>query len=386
MKNSFDHIVIGLGGLGSAAAYWLSRRAGVEVLGLEQFEFGHVRGESQDHSRIIRLTYHTPAYVRFAQHAYAAWDVLEQDAQTQVVVKTGELNFWPPATTLAEDDYARSMEACAVPFETLDHSEVMRRFPPFVLDDSVHAVYQPDGGLVGAMAANDTHRRMAERNGATLLDNRPITGLREIDGGYEVIAGGETYRAEKLAIAAGPWTNRLLAHFGLSVPLKVTHEQVSYFASPHLQDFAPDRFPIWIWMILDNFYGFPVYGAEGVKAAKDRFDEVDPDTRGFDHDPTNEAAVRTFMEKHIPRGVGPLLYTKTCLMTHTPDIDFVIDRVPGHPNCVVTVGAGHAFKFASVIGQTLSELLINGETDKDIDAFRIDRSALQSPERFIGLP
>src|SRR5689334_23431662 len=129
MKDTFTYIVIGLGGLGSAAAYWLSRKAGKDVLGIEQFELGHVRGESQDHSRIIRKTYHTVPYVRFANEAYRAWAVLEEESGEQVVVKTGEINFWPPATTLREDDYNRSMAACGVPFEILDNAQLRRRCP-----------------------------------------------------------------------------------------------------------------------------------------------------------------------------------------------------------------------------------------------------------------
>ncbi len=376
MKNSFDYIVIGLGGLGSSTAYWLSRRAGAEVLGLERFEFGHGRGESQDHSRIIRLTYHTEDYVRLAQQAYAAWDTLEEESGSHVVLKTGEINFWPPVTTLVEEDYLKSMAVCGVPFDCLDHREVMKRFPQFVVDDAIRGVYQPQGGLVGAIAANEAHRRMATQNGAVLLDNRPVTSIRPMENAYEVVAGGQVFQGGKLVIAAGPWTNQVLAHFGLSLPLTVTHEQVSYFASPHLDDFMPERFPVWIWMILDNYYGFPVYGAQGVKAAKDRFAPVDPDQRGFDPDPVNEEEVRSFLQQHIPRAVGPLLYTKTCLLTHTPDIDFVLDRLPGHPDCCVVVGATHAFKFASVIGQTLSELLVDGSTDKRIDAFQFSRPAL----------
>lgn len=88
-KTNYRHIVIGLGGLGSAAAYWLSQSQGEDVLGIEQFDLGHHRGESDDHSRIIRETYHTPGYVRLTEEAYQAWDALEQDAAEKVVVKTG---------------------------------------------------------------------------------------------------------------------------------------------------------------------------------------------------------------------------------------------------------------------------------------------------------
>jgi len=376
-KNSFTHIVIGLGGLGSAAAYWLSRQAGNEVLGLEQFELGHVRGESQDHSRIIRLTYHNEQYVRFAQASYRTWAEMEDDAGEQVVVKTGELNFWPEKTTLVEDDYNNSMAACGVPFERLDAVEMAKRFPQFRFPDDIHGIYQPDGGLVGAIKANDAHRRMARRNGATLLDNMPVTSIRQVNGGYRVVAGGREFEGEKLVIAAGPWTNEALKHFGFQLPLQVTHEQVSYFSSPHLDEFRPDRFPVWIWMILDNFYGFPVYGAEGVKVAKDRFAPVDPNNRSFEPDARNEKEVSDFVANHIPRAHGPVLYTKTCLLTHTPDVDFVLDKVPGHPGVVCAVGATHAFKFASIIGRTLSDLVLKGKTEHDISLFRFDRPGLQ---------
>ncbi len=379
MKDSYTHVVLGLGGLGSAACYWLSKHAGSDVLGIEQFEMGHVRGESQDHSRIIRLTYHTVPYVRFAQRAYQTWAEVEAEAGEQVVVKTGELNFWPPSTTLDEAAYNDSMAACGVPFEILQADEIRRRFPQFRFGDDIHAVYQPDGGLVGAIKANDMHRRLARRNGATLVDNMPVTTIRQVNGGYQITAGGRTVGAEKIVVAAGPWTNRLLAHFGVEIPLLVTQEQVTYVDSPNLQDFIPERFPVWIWMIHDNYYGFPVYGAPAVKIAKDRFRPTDPDTRSFEPDAGNERDVLRFVENHIPRAAGSKLYTKTCLLTHTPDGDFVLDRIPGHPNCVCAVGATHAFKFASVIGRTLSELLVDGATPSDISAFGFDRPGLKTP-------
>lgn len=379
MKDSYTYVVLGLGGLGSAACFWLSKRAGAEVLGVEQFEMGHARGESEDHSRLIRLTYHTVPYVRFAQRAYRTWAEVEAEAGEQVVVKTGELDFWPPQTTLDETAYNDSMAACGVPFEILDAGAIRKRFLEFRFDDDIHAVYQPDGGLVGATRANAMHRRLARQNGATLIDNSPVTGIRRINGGYELTAGGRPFAAEKIVVAGGPWTNRLLAHFGVQIPLLVTHEQVTYVGGPNLESFAPERFPVWIWMIHDNFYGFPVHGAPGVKIAKDRFRPTDPDTRSFDPDAGNERDVLRFLAEHLPRAAGPKLYTKTCLLTHTPDGDFVLDRIPGHPNCACAVGATHAFKFASVIGRVLSELMVDGETPSDIAAFRFGRPGLTAP-------
>lgn len=375
-NSEFRTIVIGLGGLGSAAAYWLSRRGGADVLGLEQFELGHARGESEDRSRIIRLTYHTEAYVRYAQASYKTWEALEEDAEEQVVVKCGEVNFWPEKTTLDEDAFNRSMSACGVSFERLDDVQAAKRFPQFRITDGAHAIYQPDGGFVLADRANAAHRRLAQRNGARLMGNMPVTAIRHKGGAYRVSAGGREFDCEELVIAAGPWTNRVLAHLGHQIPLRVTQEQVTYFQSPPLEAFSHRAMPVWIWMILDNFYGFPAYGDMGVKVAKDRFFPTDPDTRSFTPDPGNAEEVRAFVKKHIPGALGPVQLAKTCLLTHTPDSDFVLGQLPGHPNCVCTVGANHAFKFASIVGRTLTQLLRDGATPHDISAFAMERERL----------
>jgi sarcosine oxidase len=378
MKRDFEYIVLGLGGLGSGAAYWLSRSAGAEVLGLEQFELGHVRGESQDHSRIIRLSYHTPAYVEFAKRAYAAWATLESDSKEQVVLKTGGLDLGPRNGAIPLSTYSESMDACGVPYEALDHREIMRRWPQFRLTEEVHGLYQEESGIAMAARANAAHQRMAREHGATLRDRAPITSIRSARGEVDVTAGGVSYRCRKLIIAAGPWSNDALGHFGITLPLQVTQEQVSYFSSPHRREFEPGRFPVWIWMDDPCYYGFPVFGEAATKAAQDAGGKpVTADTRSFEPDPANTAGVVDFLAKYLPAALGPVLYTKTCLYTLTPDRDFVIDTVPETDNVHIAIGAGHAFKFASVIGRTLSELAITGRTDADISPFTITRPILQ---------
>jgi sarcosine oxidase len=385
MKQDFQYIVLGLGGIGSGAAYWLSRRAGREVLGLEQFEIGHVRGGSQDHSRIIRLSYHTPAYVRLAKQAYQAWATLEEDAGEKLIVKTGGLDLWPPVSVIPSEDYASGMQACDVPFERLDAAEIMQRWPQFRLSDDIYGLYQAESGIAPAAKCNAAHQLMARAHGATLLHNISISSIRPVNGEMEIVAGGTTYRCRKLVIAAGAWTNNMLAYFpspsqgesSLKLPLTVTQEQVTYFATPHLADFSPERFPIWIWMDEPCFYGFPVYGEAGTKAAQDvGGEEVTAETRSFEPNPANSQRVENFLKQYIPTALGPVIYTKTCLYTMPPDRDFVIDTIPDHENCMVAVGAGHAFKFASLIGKILSELALDGVTESNIEPFSFNRPIL----------
>jgi sarcosine oxidase len=378
VRRDFEYIVLGLGGLGSAAAWWLSRRAGADVLGLEQFELGHGRGESQDHSRIIRLSYHTPAYVELAKHAYTAWATLAAEAREAVVLKTGGLDFGPRTSAIPLESYSRSMDAAGVAYEHLDASEIMRRWPQFRLTPDIHGLYQEDGGIAMAARANAAHQRMARECGATLRDRVPVTGIRAFRGEVDVAVEGRTYRCRRLVIAAGPWSNAALAHFGVELPLEVTQEQVTYFATPHRDAFRPDRFPVWIWMDDPCYYGFPVFGEPGTKAAQDAGgNPVTPDGRSFEPDPSNAAGVRAFLARYVPEALGPELYTKTCLYTLTPDRDFVLDAVPGAEGVFVAIGAGHAFKFASLIGRTLSELAIDGRTDVALEPFSIERPILK---------
>jgi sarcosine oxidase len=383
VRREWDAIVVGLGGVGSGAAYWLSERLGDRVLGLEQFELGHASGASQDHSRIIRLSYHRPEYVRLARRAYATWAEIEAASGVQVVTRTGGLDVAPREASIPLTDYTSSMDAEGVPYEPLDAAEIMRRWPQWRLGDEHHGLYQPDSGLADPNRGNAAHQRLARANGATLLDRTPVTRLHARDGGIEVRTPAGTHRAAHVVLAADAWTNELLAPFGRRLPLTITKEQVTYFASPDPQAYAPDRFPIWIWMDEPCFYGFPTYGEAGPKAAQDVGGQ--PTTTGsrtFERDEAAFGRVADFLHRHLPGMVGPEIYTKTCLYTLTPDRDFVVDRLPEAPNVLVALGAAHAYKFASVLGRILAELATDGATPSaaEIAGFRIDRPILLEAE------
>src|SRR5262245_31682010 len=98
-RSAYEYIVLGCGALGSAAAYWLARRAGRDGLGLEQFQPGHPHGGSQDHSRISRLTYDKAIYTRLTPHTYSAWATLEEESAVRVVTKTGGVQMTPAVLT-----------------------------------------------------------------------------------------------------------------------------------------------------------------------------------------------------------------------------------------------------------------------------------------------
>jgi sarcosine oxidase len=376
----FDHVVVGLGGIGSAAAYWLSRTPGAgRVLGLERFELGHPNGASEDHSRIIRRSYHTPGYVRLAGAAYDAWAEVEADLDEPLIVRTGGIDLFPPGGAIPPSDYEDSMRAEGVAFDVLGGGEAMRRWPQWHgLDDDVRVLFQADTGIAPASRCNGAHRLLAVERGATLRDRTRVVAVRDVDGELEVVTeGGDRVRCGSVVLAADAWTNELLAGFGLRLPLTVTREQVIYFDARDRVAFEPERFPVWIWMDDPSFYGFPAYGEPGPKAAQDVGGaEVTADTRTFEPDPEAYARVAGFVERHLPSASGPPLLVKTCLYTMTPDRDFVLDRVPGHRNVLAALGAAHGFKFASWFGRALADLAVDGSTPHDLTPFRLDREIL----------
>ncbi len=380
-RREFEVAVVGLGGLGSSALFRAAERVGSGALGLERFELGHERGASQDHSRLIRLSYHSPAYVRFALEAYEAWAEVEERAGERLLLQTGGIDLYPENAHGWMDDYVRSLDEVGVAYEWMDAAEARRRWPQWRLSDDVRVMFQERTGIVAAARANAAHRRLAESLGATILDRARVTEIREAGGLYELATERGTFRAERLILTADAWTNELLEQLWRSINLTVTQEQVHYYASADVDAFAPERFPVWIWMGVPSFYGFPAFGLPGAKIGWDvGGQEVTGDTRSFEPDPDYAATLDAFMREHLPGGFGPYLLQKTCLYTMTPDRDFVIDLVPGHERAAVGQGAAHAFKFASVFGRSLVELVFDGKTRSDVSAWGIGRETLTAAD------
>jgi sarcosine oxidase len=168
---------------------------------------------------------------------------------------------------------------------------------------------------------------------------------------------------------------------GLHFSLTLSQEQVAYFAAPRQAEFTPDRFPIWIHHGDEVHYGFPVYGEAAVKIARDmRGHFITSDQRVFEGDAEEPRLLHDFLARHLPGAAGPLLSTKTCVYDMPADRDFVLDTIPGHPHVAVFNGAGHAGKFASLVGRILADLLTTGSTVHDISPFRLTRDAIVDPD------
>ncbi|XP_063950963.1 monomeric sarcosine oxidase-like isoform X1 [Lytechinus pictus] len=385
MSRVYDYVVVGCGGIGSATVYWLAKKAGNRVLGLEQFNLAHHNGGSQDHSRIIRLSYNSSDYVQLARGTYEAWAEAERESGIQLVFKTGGLDIAKKGTIGAQviENYAQAMDEQNVPYERLEGERVRRKFPQFDATPDWTCLYQKDSGLVDAAMGNAVHIQLAQKYGATIVENAAVMSLKKRGDLTQVCTSQGDFLCRKVIVTAGAWMNDVLSSVGVKIPLTVTQEQVTYFGTPHMKEFTKDRFPVFSYVYHDHsIFCVPIHGTSGVKIGIDAAGpEVGPNSRSFTPDPQREREVIDFLSRHCKRALGPILYTKTCLYAMTPDRNFVIDncRNVGHPNVIFCCGAGHAYKFAAVLGRILSQLAIDGKTTFNIAPFNMERDAITDP-------
>ena len=375
MSPTYDAIVIGLGGMGSAAAFHLARR-GQSVLGLEQFDLLHEMGSSHGLTRIIRLAYHEhPSYVPLLRRAYELWHDLEQRVGERLLITTGSVE----GGGVDGSTFRGALEAAQLhqlPHEVLTSAELRDRFPGYRgIPDDVSVVWQPDGGYLLAERTILAHVGEAMRAGASLHFRERVVGWQATEAGVAVTTSAGHYTAGRLVVCAGPWARQLIPQLAR---LAVPERQVLIWTQalePEL--FTADRFPVFVLDVDgESYYGFPIHDVPGFKLGRYHHlrEPIDPDDPDRAAGTDDEALLRTFIDRCFPAASGPTLMLKTCIFTNSPDEHFLVGELPSDAGVVVAAGfSGHGYKFCSVIGEILADLVIDGRTGHDIGLFRLDR-------------
>jgi monomeric sarcosine oxidase len=376
-------VVVGAGAIGSATAYWLAERGQTDVVVLEQYDLGHGNGASQDHSRAIRHSYHDNAYGRLTQAAFDNWDRLVKESGQQVLLRTGGVEIGLKGTQGAAmvARYRQVLDDQGHPYECWDNARLAERYPQWHVEEPAEITFQPDMGLVDIGRAGQTHRALAAAMGVTFRPRTQAVHIESLADAVRVHTGdGGWIVARHAVVAAGAWSDAVLADLGQTWRTTISQEQVAYFVPRVLRDFTPDMFGVWGWYGPTLFYGFPIYGEVAVKIARDmsgRF--VTHETRSFEPVPEETELLAEFLRERLPGAAGFELYSRTCVYDMPPDRNFVIDTMPGHPRVVVGIGAGHAAKFAGLFGEILSELVVTGRSRYPIEPFTTDRPGLTDP-------
>jgi len=375
----YDAIVLGVGGVGSAATYHLARR-GASVLGLERFDVPHGRGSSHGRTRLLqRLLDGDPATMALADRAHESWRALEAETGRDLLTETGSL-----AVAVGSDEPVESARrACrrhGLTHESLSGADLAERFPGYGFPEGATALYQPDGAVVASERGVVAHVSAALDRGATVRARERVVDWATVDGGVRVDTDRDTYRADRLVVTAGAWAAQAVdALDGLIEPCRhatawfgPSGERASA-ADDGPDAAAGDRLPPFVATVDGkNYYGLPGPDLPGMKYGRSDFRPTAPDALS---EPTqaDERPLRAFAEAYVPGAAGSTLRLSTGLITNSPDGRFVLDTLADDRVAVAAGLSGRGYKFAPALGDVLADLTLEGGTDFDVSEYALDR-------------
>ena len=375
----YDALVLGVGGVGSAALFHLARR-GARVLGIDRFPPGHDRGSSHGKTRMIRQAYFEhPDYVPLVQRSFALWHELEQLAEETLYHQVGLLQVGPPKGEVLSGVRA-SARLHGLPIETFSAREAITRFPGFRVPNDYEALFETRAGYLFVERCITAQVEQATRLGAELHTGETIRAWRAEGAGVVVETDRTTYHADRLILAAGAWAGQLLGNLG--IPLEVRRKPLYWWQTRGDAYRADQGCPGFLYDLPQGcFYGFPQIDSCGVKVAEHTGGAVIQDPLAVDReiDPVDQQRVARFVDDYLSEATSHCTDHAVCMYTMTPDAHFVVDRHPVFPQVVFAAGlSGHGFKFTCVLGQALSQLALDGRTDLPIKFLSASRPGLQA--------
>lgn len=376
MSETYDCIVLGVGGFGSAALYHLARR-GVRAVGIERFGIAHDRGSSHGETRIIRQAYFEhPDYVPLLKRAYGLWRELEAESQRELMRLCGLMLTGPPDGEAISGAKLAAWEH-GVEIEDVAPAEARRRFRRYRLTDGYSVVFEPNAGYLHVEQCVATHAELAQRHGAVIKANETVTGWSVAGDTVRVRTDRNEYIAARMIVTAGAWSAQVLGDLG--VALQVVRKPLFWYETAGRDyDVSGDGVAFYFETPGGIFYGFPSIDGCLVKVAEHSGGAPVSDPLHVARETTDEDArpVSEFVTQSLP-GLRPLaVRSSVCMYTHTPDHHFLVDRHPEHANVVLGAGfSGHGFKFTSILGQALVDLALDGHTDLPIGFLSLRRFA-----------
>ena len=379
----FDAIVIGLGAVGSAALYQLSKQT-PNVLGLDQFAPPHTLGSTHGDTRITRQAIGEGThFVPLALRSYQIWRELEQLSGEQLLTITGGLFVGQQNSAVRTrnktgwlDTTIQAAEQFGIAHRLLDTTALRQEFPQFRFRPDDVGYYEQEAGFLQPERCVTVQLEQAHKNGATIRTNERMLSFKSTAAGIIIQTDQATYRTRKLILTTGPWLTESLRDTPYADLLRVYRQVLYWFAvQDKYSQYTPDKMPVYIFSDRD-VYGFPaVNGPDGgIKLATETYEHP---TSPHDVNRTVSSAETQLMyEKFVAptlSGISPAcVKSAVCLYTMTPNGDFIIDQHPAYPDVLLASAcSGHGFKHSAAVGQILAELALTGRTDFDTTPFQL---------------
>ncbi len=372
----YDHIVVGAGSMGSATAYYLGKQ-GKCVLLIDAFTPPHDEGSHHGDTRLIRFAYgEGEKYVPFVLRAKKLWDEIADLSGMPNFLQTGIINVGHH-----DDSFIQSVkhtsDAFGLPLQTLNAEEVMDKWPGISIPSDFVALYETESGVMLTKPAIEGYLQEAFKYDVTAKFNAPVTHINVANGKAVVtIANGEQFEADNCIVTVGAWAKTVLEQTGMTIPVQATRKTFAWFDAPE-ELYGEALYPGFTFQFdKESYYGFPSIDGAGLKVGRhDQGVPVDPSEvkAPFGEVAGDKEDLQRFLAGYMPQ-VGALKQGKTCMYAMTPDEDFIIDTHPVHKEIILAAGfSGHGFKFASAVGEALSELAMGQQTTIDMSPFSLKR-------------
>lgn len=371
----YDVIIIGSGSMGMAAGYFLSK-SGKRTLLLDSFNPPHNKGSHHGDTRIIRYAYgEGEEYVPLLLQAQELWNELEKETGRKLFIQTGVLNVGNENSDFIQNIISSS-KTYSLPLDIMDSSEVNQRWPGISLPNGYIGCFEPTSGVLKPEECIQAYRELAEAHGALFSTNSKVKEISIHNKTVTIKTEKQIFYSDALIVSAGAWSGSLLSMLDLNLPLKPVRKTFAWFDTNE-NLYNHKSFPAFTFETPQgSYYGFPSINGSGLKVGRhDSGEKINPDESllGFGQLEEDESDLVQFLNHYMP-AKQQLKYGKTCMYTLTPDENFIIDLHPKYSNVAIASGfSGHGFKFSSIIGQILGELIISGKTQLDISPFSINR-------------
>jgi monomeric sarcosine oxidase len=381
---SYDVIVLGAGGVGSAALYELARR-GVRALGIDRFHPPHDHGSSHGQSRVFRQAYFEhPDYVPLLKESYRLWRELESAAGRLLFHEIGLLEVGP-ADGEVVPGVLRAAATHGLEVDPMAACEIERRWPGLSVPENLVGVFERGAGYLLVEDCVAANLEAAVAAGATLLANTIVHDWKADERGVVVRTSAGDFETQHLILAAGSWSDKLWTGrlSDQSAPrvnfpaLSVRRKSLFWFATDSPRYDVAAGFPVYLFELPAGvFYGFPRLDGRSVKVAEHTGGRPVDDPANVDRtiDPDEQRRLESFLAAHLPDVSSRVVDHAVCLYTMSPDEHFIVDRHPQHADVVFAAGlSGHGFKFTPVLGRALADLALDGSTSLPIDFLSLGR-------------
>ncbi|WP_010530047.1 N-methyl-L-tryptophan oxidase [Lentibacillus jeotgali] len=380
MKNKCSIAIVGAGSVGMAAGYYLSKE-GIDVLLIDSHDPPHDIGSHHGETRLIRhAAGEGEEYADLALKAQDRWHQLEKESKKKLFVPTGTLMVGERDASFIRKS-VKSAKTFGLELEELTAAQIKERWPGFELPSHFKGYLEHSSGALLNEDCILAYKELALKNNAKLLAHTKVTEMKFNEDYLTLNTIKGTIYADQVILTTGAWTGKILSE--LNLPIQVVRKTLGWYATEK---------PLYKYPLLPSFYfsfenrkyyGFPDITGNGVKIGRnDSERDIEPDffKQDFGKYTKDEQDFKEFVERFLPGLTSRISYGQTCMVTKTPDKHFILDWHPKNRNVLIAGGfSGHGFKYASILGEMISQMMIAGKSRHHIpDIFSISRNSLKN--------